>query len=347
MTEAAKPTVILLFGDDDLALEERLTDLIARLAEPANAEINLSRFSAARLDLDTLETQLRSAPFLAPRRMVVLDLRPPSSRKLDLPERFFHLLEAMPATSVVVALERIDYETLDRRRRGSASAEDIAQAHAELSPLYRWVRGHPERATAREHRSPRGAAFERWAAERARRHSAEIEGKAAALLREYTGEDTRLADQELRKLAAYVDGERPINAADLERLTPFHTEADVFAMVDSVGGRDGPRAMRTMQHLLAEEDPRYVFTMVVRQFRLLLLARQALDRGLAPSQVLGENPHRLPGFVADKVGRQALGFSLEHLADIYRELLALDVASKSGRADLTLGLETLVAALAR
>jgi DNA polymerase-3 subunit delta len=98
--------------------------------------------------------------------------------------------------------------------------------------------------------------------------------------------------------------------------------------------------------LLAEEDPRYVFTMIVRQFRLLLLARDAADHGHSPQQVLAESPHRLPSFVAEKVGRQAMGFSLEQLSEIYRELLALDIASKTGRADLTLGLESLVAALA-
>jgi DNA polymerase-3 subunit delta len=345
MSEVSKPTVVLLFGDDQLAMEERLAEFVARLAEPANAEINLSRFSAARLDLAAFETQLLAAPFLAPRRMLVLDLGTLTSRPLDFPERFFHLLETMPATSVVVALERVDYQALERRSRGS-SAADGARAHAEASPFFRWVRDHTGRAVARELRRPRGPAFERWAIERARHHGAEMDGKAAALLREYSGEETLLADQELRKLAAYVDGVRPIGADDLERLTPFRAEGDVFAMVDAVGGRDGAKAMRTMQNLLAEEDPRYVFTMVVRQFRLLLLARDALDRGLAPRQVLTESPYRLPGFVADKVGRQALGFSFKQLADIYRELLALDVASKSGRAEITLGLETLVATLA-
>jgi DNA polymerase-3 subunit delta len=345
MTDSSKPSVILLFGDDELALQERLTDFIGRMAEAGNAEINLARFSASRLDLEAFETQLRAAPFLAPRRMVVLDLGTLTARRLDFPERFFRLLETMPSTSVLVALERVDDQVLERRTRG-ASRGDLGQAHAEASPFYRWVRDHAGLAIARELRTPRGAAFERWAIDQARKHGAEMDGEAAARLRQYTGEETLYADQELRKLAAYVDGERPIGAADLERLTPFHAEADVFAMVDSVGGRDGPKAMRTMQNLLAEEDPRYVFTMVVRQFRLLLLAREALDRGLAPRQVLTESPHRLPGFVADKVGRQALGFSLEQLSDIYRELLALDVASKSGRADVTLGLETLVAALA-
>jgi DNA polymerase-3 subunit delta len=345
MTDPAKPTVILLFGDDQLALEERLSDFIRRMADPANVEFNLSRFSAARLDLDSFEGQLRAAPFLAQRRMIVLDLGTVGGRRLDFPERFYRLLETMPPTSVVVALERIEYASLERKTRGPAGG-DAARAHAEASPFFRWVRDHPGRAAAREHRTPRGPAFERWASERARRHGAEIEDKAAALLREYTGEDTLLADQELQKLSAYVDGERPIASEDLERLTPFHAEGDVFAMVDAVGSRDGAKAMRTMQELLTEEDPRYVFTMVVRQFRLLLLAREALDHGRAPRQVLTESPYRLPGFVADKVGRQALGFSFDQLADIFRELLALDVASKTGRGDLTLGLETLIATLA-
>jgi DNA polymerase-3 subunit delta len=345
MTDSAKPTVILLFGDDDLAIEERLADLTARLADPASASFNVSRFSAAGLDLAGFETQVMAAPFLAPRRMVVLDLGTLSGRRLEFPERFFRILESLPSTSVVVALEHVEDRAFERRRRTSTGG-DTSKAHAEASPFFRWVLDHPGQAVAREHRIPRGRAFEHWAVERARRLEADLGGKAAARLREVTGEDTRLADQELRKLAAYTNGERPISESDVERLTPAHAEGDVFAMVDSVGGRDAAVAMRLLEHLLEEEDPRYVFTMIVRQFRLLLLARDALDRGLAPHQVLGEAPHRLPTFVSDKVGRQAVRFSLDQLADIYRELMALDVASKSGRGDLTLGMESLVASLA-
>jgi DNA polymerase-3 subunit delta len=345
MSDAAKPSVILLFGDDELALQERVADLATRLADPASAAFNMTRFSAANLDLAEFETQLMAAPFLAPRRMVILDLGTLSGRRLDLPPRFYHLLEAIPSTSVVVALERVDYEAVARRRRGGAEP-DWGQTHAEASPLYRWVRDHPERAVAREHRMPRGGAFERWAVDRARRHGGDLDARAAARLREVTGEETLFADQELRKLAAYTNGERPIEVSDVERLTPAHAEGDVFAMVDSVGGRDAASAMRLLENLLTEEDPRYVFTMIVRQFRLLLLARDALDRGLAPHQVLGEAPHRLPTFVSEKVGRQALRFSFDQLASIYRELMALDVASKSGRGDLTLGMESLVASLA-
>jgi hypothetical protein len=179
MTDSSKPSVILLFGDDELALQERLTDFIGRMAEAGNAEINLARFSASRLDLEAFETQLRAAPFLAPRRMVVLDLGTLTARRLDFPERFFRLLETMPSTSVLVALERVDDQVLERRTRG-ASRGDLGQAHAEASPFYRWVRDHAGLAIARELRTPRGAAFERWAIDQARKHGAEMDGEAAA-----------------------------------------------------------------------------------------------------------------------------------------------------------------------
>ena len=350
MTEPAKPTVILLFGDDQLAIEERLADLVARLGDPATAQTNLARLSAARLDLDVLESQLCAAPFLAPRRMVILDLGTIPGRKLDLPDRFFRLLTSLPPTSLLVAIEHVDYDEAERlvRRRGEGkSGEAFARLHAEISPLYRWAGDHADQALRREQRSPRGSAFERWLQERARRYGVEVEGQAASLLREFTGENTLLADQELRKLVDYVDDARLITRADVQRLTPLRAESDVFAMVDSLAGRDGRRALRMMRHLLAEEDARYVFSMVVRQFRLLLLARAALDQGRTPRQVLTESPHRLPAFAAEKVGRQALGFSMERLSDVYRELAALDVASKTGRAELEVGLESLVATLAR
>jgi DNA polymerase-3 subunit delta len=350
MAEPARPTVILLYGDDQLAIEDRLADLASRLGEPAAARLSLVRFSVTQLDFDALETELSTLPFLAPRRMVVLELAAIPGRKPDLPDRFFRLLASLPPTSVLVAIEPVNYDEAERlvRRRGEAkSGEAFARLHAEISPLFRWVAEHADRALARELRSPRGAAFERWLAARARHYGTEIEGQAAALLREYSGENTLLADQELRKLADYVDGARPVSRTDVERLTPFHAEPDVFAMVDSLASRDGRKALRMMRHLLEEEDARYVFGMVVRQFRLLLLARAALDQGQSPRQVLTEGPHRLPGFAADKVGRQALGFSMEKLSDAYHELASLDLASKTGRAEIEVGLESLIASLAR
>ena len=349
MAESSKPTVIFLYGDDELALQERLAELIGRLGDPAISDSNVSRFGASRLDLAAFEAQLYSFPFLAPRRMVLLDLGTIPGRSPELPDRFYKLLEGIPPTSVLVVVERIDYVQAEKRtgRGKGRGAADLAALHERISPLYRWVQANPEQALAREYRSPRGPSFDRWLATRAQRLGGQITPEAASLLREYAAEDTLLADQELHKLIDFADGTRPITRDDVVRLTPYHVETSIFALVDALGTRDGRHAVRILWQLLEEEDPRYIFGMIARQVRLLVLARQALDDGRAPGDVLSASPHRLPGFAADKIGRQALAFSMAKLETIYRELFALDLATKTGRADLQVGLESLVASLAR
>jgi DNA polymerase-3 subunit delta len=327
-----------------------MAELIGRLGDPATAESNIGRFTASRLDLPAFEAHLYSLPFLATRRMAILDLGAVPGRAAALPDRFFRILEGMPPTSILVALELLDYDELQKRSgrgRDAPSREELVSLHEKHSPVFGWIRSHPERAAAREHRAPRGPSFDRWLASRVETLGGQIAPDAAALLREYTAEDTRLADQELHKLLDYVDAARPISRKDVQQLTPFHAETSIFAVVDALGTRDGKQAVRILNQILEEEDARYVFGMIARQIRLLVLARQALDAGRSPAEVLSAAPHRVRGFAAEKIARQALAFTMTQLESIYRELFALDLASKTGRADLEVGLESLVAALAR
>jgi DNA polymerase-3 subunit delta len=347
MSPADRPTVILLFGDDDLAIEERLADLMAKVGDPVTAAVNITRQSASRLDVAQLESQLLAIPFLAQRRMVILEMGTVPAKGSDLPDSFFALLERIPPTSVLVALERLDYPAAEKRARRKGSGRgSLDEIHAKISPLFQWVGRHSDRALAREFRSPQGARFDRWLQTRARHLDGEIDPAGASLLRESTGEDTRLADSELRKLLDYVDHSRPVTRQDVEQLTPSHAESNIFALVEALGTGEASHAMRLLHLLLAEEDARYLFSMFLRQFRLLVLAREALDAGAAPADILSSAPHRLPSFAAERVGRQALHFRPDQLRAIYHELFALDLASKTGRADLNVGLENLVAGLA-
>ncbi len=350
MSESPKPTVLLLYGDDRLAIEEQLTDLITRLGDPSTAAASLQRFTASRLDLDALRRHLYAIPFLAPRRMALLELAPFPGKKNELPDSFLAVLDSIPPSSILVATEAVEYdeaEKLLRRSRQGRSADALHRLHASHSPVFAWIEGHPQQGLARELRSPRGKEFERWLHKRAAHFEGKIEPEAAAVLREFTGDDTLLADQELRKLLDFVDRARPIAQPDVVALTPARAESDVFAMVELLGVGNGHQAMAQLRRMLEAEDPRYLFSMIVRQFRLLLLARESLDAGRAPDLVLTAPPHRLPRFVAERVARQALRFTGNDLSEIYFELADLDLASKTGRADLAVGLEVLVGSLAR
>jgi DNA polymerase-3 subunit delta len=83
--------------------------------------------------------------------------------------------------------------------------------------------------------------------------------------------------------------------------------------------------------------------MVVRQFRLLIQAREILDgRGNQNdvARALGVHP-----FVAEKAAQQASRFSIESLESIYRKLLTVDEGVKTSQITLDLAMDTLVVEL--
>lgn len=316
---APPPTVYLLHGDDDLAAGEFLSRLIDKLGDPATAQLNRIEVSGDQADPSDIEAACHAAPFLSARRLVIV--RPLG--KLGTPfSRLAKLLENLPPTTGLVLVE--------------------PKPLPKEAPLLAWAESHPQLALVRCFDPLRGAALVRWITQRAQLLGGEIQPAAAALLAESVAGDARTAAQETAKLLDYVDRRRAVTSEDVEALTPVHGQADIFAMVDALGHRNGRQAMLHLHHLLDLEEPRYIFAMVTRQFRLLLLAREALDAGQSPRQALS-----LPPFVADKVAAQAVHFPLPRLEAIYHDLLETDIASKRGRADLDVALDTLVATLAR
>jgi DNA polymerase-3 subunit delta len=323
-------TVYLLYGDDDLAMGETLQQMEHKLGDPSLAAMNTQRFSAPGLDLPSLEAAAAAVPFLAARRIIIVH----SAERLPSDDatrtRFEQILDRLPDTTAFVLLEKVE---LPRYRR-----HEEEQKHLRSCFLHQWAKAHPERSYVRKFEKPTGAEFVRWVSQRCQMLGGEIDGHAAAMIAELVAEDLHLANMELAKLLDFVDRARPIRATDVESLTPFHGQSDVFAMVDAVGLRDARRALAHLHRLLEENDPLYILSMIVRQFRLLLQAREALDGGRDPHQLMREKP-----FVIDKAIQQARNFSLAELETIYHELLAIDLSNKRGLSALPTSLDLLVA----
>jgi len=157
--------------------------------------------------------------------------------------------------------------------------------------------------------------------------------------------DTRQAGMEIAKLLAYVNWARPVTVSDVEAVCIVTSQQSVFDFVDALSNGNGKVAQRLLHRLLESEDPFSLWGMVVRQFRLLLQAREILDgRGDKNdvARALGVHP-----FVAEKTTQQAGRFSVESLEYIFHKLLAIDEGVKTGQVTLDLALDTLVVELTR
>ena len=190
---------------------------------------------------------------------------------------------------------------------------------------------------------PKGARLQQWIQGQAKLAGGQFTPSAAAMLAGLVGEDTRLAHQEILKLVAYANYNRPVEPEDVDAVTVLSGEVTIFMLVDALGMGDGRRAMSALHRLLDEQDAQSIFGMIVRQFRLILLAREVLEQGGANGSAA--NTLKLHPYVAEKVTTQARRFSLEALEDIYRRLLEIDEAIKTGQVEAEVALDAFVAGI--
>ncbi len=326
------PTLIL-HGLDEFAIGERLTAEKAALGDPTTAALNTTLFEAKSATLPEVRAACGMMPFLADTRLIIVegwlsklmgkgeeasaDESPKSSKETL--AALADWVTRLPSTARLVLAERRDLP--------------------EKNAFFKAVAGHAEVVRCD---LPKGEALHAWIRQRAQQWGGTFAPEAARALAEATP-DPRALDQEILKLLTYAGFTRPVRVADVELLTPAGSEARIFDMVDAVGQRRAQAAQSHLKKVLDKEDPLFVLGMIVRQFRLMIQARELLEArsdeaGIA--KTLGVHP-----FAAEKITAQARQFTLPVLEGIYRRLLLVDVDIKTGRMPAETALEHLVADL--
>ena len=321
------PNLFFLFGNDEFAITRKLKDFESDFNDPTSADMNTARLEARSMSENDLNTAVNAMPFLAKRRLVLL--ANPSSKYNNASSRkkFLEFIEKTPETTRVVMYESVEPRDADKHwlNKWAGKNEKLIQTKAFMLPRLREMTG--------------------WIINETKQQSGQIEPRAAEMLKEMVGVDTRQAGMEIAKLLAYVNWARPVTSQDVEAVCIVTSQQSVFDFVDALSSGNGKSAQHLLHRLLESEDPFSLWGMVIRQFRLLIQAREILDgRGNKDdvTRALGVHP-----FVAEKTTGQAGRFSVESLEYVYRKLLAIDEGVKTGQVTLDLALDTLVVELTR
>ena len=336
---AVPPPVVYLFhGEDEFGIAQSVSELEARLGDPSIASMNTARLDGRSISLEELRLATNAAPFLGSRRLVVL--YHPLSRITTpaLQEKFLKLLEDVPASTGLVLVE---YETLGKKeKRESKKPKGLW--------LLDWMQSAGPRAHIRSYSLQAQGEMTQWIIKYAKQAGGKFSLQAAESLSSLVGDDTRLAYQEIQKLVAYTNGERPVEPEDVDQLTAAESKLEDFALPNALRELNGRKAMSVVHRLLEEQDPLMILQGMVSQVRALLLARDILDRGGQVSDVvveLGRFPSlKIKPYPARLAGEQARRMDRAELEAIYRRLLEIDEAIKTSQLDGDLALDLLVAA---
>ncbi len=335
--DLAEAEIYVLQGDNEPEIADIVQELKDRHATGGFGEMNLVQLDGRTVSRQDLANHMNVLPMGGGSRLVILDEALEFIKNKEDSTWLESLLGAMPVTTIVVLLVRDS----QKYSRGNMVWQTVGPGHA----LHKVMKGLDRKVVWMEKPKPTRYKMSAWIADQADEMGAKMDGRAAAELANLVGDDLFQARQEIIKAASYA-GEGQVITRDMVRLlcSPSRQE-DIFAMVDAAGRRDPGKALSLLDDLLRDQPAPYVFSMVARQFRLLIITREIMQEGGDEKTIAAEA--NLHPFVAKKLADQAPRFSMVELEDIFRRLDKMDEQSKTGNATLEVMLEILISDLGK
>ena len=326
----------LIYGEDVVGVDEAVAEVMRRAGPDELRDVNTTTMRADDLEPDAVVAAAFTMPFMSDRRVVVIwglltkfERRAPGRVEQggSRPDQsalgpWADLVDQLPSMPPTTHLAFLD----GRVGRNNPMLRKLA-------PI----------SEVQEFRLPRDRDMPRWVAQRAAALGVEIEPAACAVLADAVGRQPRLIDSELRKLSLYADG-RTAGVDDVREMVAYVREANIFQAVDAVIDRRTGVALRLLRRIMEDGSPAaYVMTMIARQVRLLLMAKDMQARGLQQDEI--GRRIRLSGWVLNKTLQQARRVSFDYLVEVHAKLVETDLTLKTKPIEEQLAVEMLIAEL--
>ena len=191
-----------------------------------------------------------------------------------------------------------------------------------------------------------GTKLNQWIVDRIKISSPEasIAKDALEKLITFVGNDTALLTQELEKLISFSESSM-ISAEAIDLLIKADLDNNIFETIEALSANRKKKALELFhRHLDNGDDPFYLFSMFVYQFRNLLRIASLQEDGIFSEFEIAKIT-KLHPFVVKKSYMQAKNFGENKLISIYKKLGALDTKIKTGQADIKLSLDKFIVEL--
>ncbi|MFW6146516.1 MAG: DNA polymerase III subunit delta [Planctomycetota bacterium] len=316
MAESSPKPVYVVFGSDAFLRDTYRRQVVEAVLGDADPQLCVSRFDAEAELADVLD-DLRTLPFLAPRRLVIVD----------------------------------DADAFITAHR--SALEDYLEHPAPTGTLLLCPRSFPANTKIAKRVAAIGEAFDcsppearripQWIAKRATRDGKEMGRRAIDLMAQWLGPDLARIDSEMTKLALYV-GDRPtVTAEDVSAVVVATADVSPFALTDALTAGDASTALATLEKLLTRPGEEFrVLGLIGWHLRRVLKAKQMLIAGRREADVF--KTVRVFGRGQPAMRRLLQRRSLGQVGRDFRELIRTDLAMKTGR-DARAALQRLVVAL--
>ncbi len=342
----------LLHGADDMAKEVAVREIVISLVDPVGADFDLEYLDASSSPVDQILAAAYLAPFGSLKRVVVLrraELYKKREKTGDA-GRLATGIAALPAASCLVLVAA---HVEDRSKSKTVIHAKVDDAVRKVGVLVAFEKlGDAELA--------------RTLVERARAEGIRLDRDVAtAIVRACRG-DRRTMEAELEKARCYIGDGDAITQAHIRETLCAEAEDEFFALVDSIGNRQGAKAFALLEQAEVLADKPHavagrLLSLLNRQLRLILQARELDALGIQAASI-----RNLPANLAASLPSEASitsmawkardyfaaarKWSSRELVDALRACAECDAANKGGiegRENVRTNLRMLIATFCR
>jgi len=187
-----------------------------------------------------------------------------------------------------------------------------------------------------------------WAAQRVEKRGKRISPEALIYLTERVGDDLCYLDNEIEKLCIFVHPKDLIKKEDVEEVMGEGRGEGVFDLTEAFRKKELSRSLSILFQLLERgEDPQGIYSLIVREIRILLRIKGKEGR-ISPYQacpIIFGWKDSYSGFytnIAKEYLQAVKNFSLSELISAYERLVEMEASIKTGREKPDIALENLI-----
>jgi DNA polymerase-3 subunit delta len=335
-----KKPVILLYGDQDLLIDEILDKIVKESVAPGFEDFDYIYFNAEQIKGDKekderplssreIIEQLESFPFGNGKKVVALN----KPEKFSLEERnnLSYYITEIPKNSILILMLTLKGKATTGGLLGTKLDKSLKNCGSGLNC------------------SISSSDMPKWITQK----TAELTGKnmgyeESKYLMEFTGIDLRQIINELGKVASFIEPGFRITKEAIEQCCHRQTQAGVFELTDAVSIGQTWRALAIFSNLMKQqEEPLKLLALLSNHFTLIKQVKELQNKKISSNDIIsnfqqmGEHPFRI---------QKALNvrhFTPGGLRKAQKWLMEADISIKTGRQTPEIVMEMLIILLSQ
>lgn len=318
--------ILFLYGEDTYSSAQKLASIRKKYIDASLGDTNLyiQDVSSEKIDFKRFQEIVTVQPFLAKKRLIIFkNLLSKGSKSLK--DKVAQYLGNIPKTSVVLFYED---GVPDKRSKifKTLNKPKISQEFKKMKPyeLESWI----DKRLSKMKINPKDKTY-------------------LCKILANSGSNLWQISSNIDKLSLYLDSsEGKIDKDEIELLVGEKTEAGIFDFIDALAKKDMNNSYKRLHNLIDQgENAIYIFTMIIYQFRNLLIIKDVLGDRQGNSYTLSRevsSKAKINPYVAGKLMGVSKKYTMGDLKNIYKLLFEIDTKIKTGRIEPVLALDLLV-----